>query len=422
VTTGSASLSPPPRLPSTTQPIPIQAQQGCRGSATSPMGTVLPAQGHALGMQSGVSAARWHGPGGLTHQGKSSPGGPGITLLPPRVGGRAAAVGAARPGLGVAAAGVAAGQRWGTQVPPAVAAGVGVQGTPVGVGEAPQVFQLPRPPQRLVAGGLLPTALGVGAGRARVAGRWGAVGLLHREAAGVAAIRARGLEGTRITPRGLAMPGLRGPAALLEEPSAVSEGQQDGLIAAWRRGAGGRRPLAVALQLAGAGRELRLQLALRGPAPAAPTRRHSPLGGRGHCGDGQRVRGGDTPVPRAAGVPDVLARRWAETLGRGAGCLCRHAGLRGLVCLLYWLLTRRWGTGTPALLQLGLAPLDLIAQAGGEAVAAAAHLGRAVWGTPSPPAPRPALFLCWPLSTARQAGPPSILPAGSLRLGTAVAG
>lgn len=189
----------------------------------------------------------------VTHRGKSSSGGPGVALLPPGAGGRAAAVRAAHPGLGVAAAGVATGQRWGARVPPTVAAGLGAQGNPVGVGEAPKVLQLPWPPQRLVAGGMLPAALSVGASRARAARRGGAIWLVHGEAASIPALRARGLESTRITHRGLAMPGRRWPAALLKEPAAVSEGQEDSLIAAlwWR--AGVHRPLDIALQLTGAG-------------------------------------------------------------------------------------------------------------------------------------------------------------------------
>lgn len=49
-------------------------------------------------------------PQGVTHRDENSPGGPGITLLSPRMWGWAAAVGAAHPGHRVTAAGVFTGQ------------------------------------------------------------------------------------------------------------------------------------------------------------------------------------------------------------------------------------------------------------------------------------------------------------------------
>lgn len=108
-------------------------------------------------------------------------------------------------------------------------------------------------------------------------------------------------------------------------------------------------------------------------------------------------------------------------LSGGTGSLRRHTALGGLLCLLHRLLTRRWGARTPALLQLGLASLDLIAQAGGEAVAAATHLSGTVGRTPNPPTPCPALLLRRPLGAARQAGTRPVRPTGSLQVGAAAA-
>lgn len=102
--------------------------------------------------------------------------------------------------------------------------------------------------------------------------------------------------------------------------------------------------------------------------------------------------------------------------------LCQYTALWGLFSFLHWLLTRRRCTRTPALLQLGLAPLDLVAQAGGKAVAAAAHLSRAVGRTPSPPGPSPTLLLHWPLSAEYWASPLAIRPTGLLQLRAAAAG